>query len=57
MVASGTDDVVIPPENALTLASAIPDAWLARFPRSGHGFMADHADELAKLIATFLAVE
>ncbi|MQA75126.1 MAG: hypothetical protein GEU88_12410 [Solirubrobacterales bacterium] len=57
LVAIGSEDVVIPPQNSLALASAIPGAWLARFPGSGHGVMADHPAALARLIATFLAVD
>lgn len=54
LVATGTEDVVIPAANALTLATAIPGAWLARFPHSGHAFVADHPRSLAKLIGAFL---
>ena len=56
LVATGSEDVVMPPANSLALAEGIPGAWLARFPRSGHGFMADHPDSLVALISTFLAV-
>jgi pimeloyl-ACP methyl ester carboxylesterase len=55
LIATGEDDVVIPPQNALALALAIPGSWLARFPDCGHGFMADHPQALARLIATFLS--
>jgi pimeloyl-ACP methyl ester carboxylesterase len=54
LVAAGSDDVVIPPANSLALASAIPGAWLARFPGCGHAFMADRPDSLARLISVFL---
>ena len=57
LVATGCDDVVVPPANSLALAQGIPGAWLARFPHSGHGFMADHPDSLAGLISTFLGVD
>jgi pimeloyl-ACP methyl ester carboxylesterase len=57
LVATGEDDIVIPPANAVALADAIPNAWLARFPHSGHGFMADHPRALGRLIATFLSVD
>jgi pimeloyl-ACP methyl ester carboxylesterase len=57
LVATGDEDVVIPPSNATALATAIEGAWLARFPHSGHGFMADHPVTLAGLIGTFLAVD
>jgi pimeloyl-ACP methyl ester carboxylesterase len=57
LIATGEDDIVIPPANALALAHAIPGSWLARFPDCGHGFMADHPQALARLIATFLNVD
>ena len=54
LVATGSEDVVIPPANALGLASAIDGAWLARFPRCGHAFMADYPRQLGQLITAFL---
>jgi len=57
LIATGTDDTVIPPSNALKLVSAIPGAWLAQFPRGGHAFMAQYPSALADLINRFLAVE
>ncbi len=55
LIATGSDDLVIPPENSLTLAHAIPGSWLARFPHCGHGFTADYPEALAGLIAVFLS--
>ena len=57
LIATGADDIVIPPANALALAQAIPGSWLARFPNTGHGFMADRPQALAQLIATFLSAD
>jgi pimeloyl-ACP methyl ester carboxylesterase len=57
LIATGTEDVVIPPSNALKLVNAISDAWLAQFPRSGHAFMAQHPQAVAELINTFLAFD
>jgi pimeloyl-ACP methyl ester carboxylesterase len=57
LVATGDDDVVVPPANSLALAEAIPGSWLARFPRSGHGFMSDHGQSLARLIGAFLSMD
>lgn len=45
LIATGTEDVVIPPSNALKLVNAIPGAWLAQFPRSGHAFMAQYPQD------------
>ncbi len=44
---------MFPAATATALAKAIPGAWLARFPHSGHGFMADHPETLAGLINGF----
>jgi pimeloyl-ACP methyl ester carboxylesterase len=57
LIATGSDDIVIPPENSLALAEALPASWLARFSHSGHGFVADHPATLAALITTFLAAD
>jgi pimeloyl-ACP methyl ester carboxylesterase len=56
LIATGTDDIVIPPSNALKLVNAIPRAWLAQFPRGGHAFMAQYPRPLADLINGFLAL-
>jgi len=55
LIATGTEDIVIPASNALKLANTIPGAWLAQFPNGGHGFMAQYPRELADLINCFLA--
>jgi len=57
LIATGTQDVVIPPSNALKLVNAIPDAWLAQFSRSGHAFMAQYPQTVAELINSFLALD
>lgn len=57
LVATGSEDVVMPPANSLALVEGMPGAWLARFPHSGHGFMADHPEGLTRLISTFLGVD
>jgi pimeloyl-ACP methyl ester carboxylesterase len=56
LVATGTEDVVIPASNALKLVNAIPGAWLAQFPKGGHAFMAQYPRPLADLINGFLAL-
>jgi pimeloyl-ACP methyl ester carboxylesterase len=57
LIATGTEDVVIPPSNALKLANAIPAAWLAQFPHGGHAFIAQYPKPLAGLINSFLALD
>jgi pimeloyl-ACP methyl ester carboxylesterase len=55
LIATGTEDIVIPASNALKLANTIPGAWLAQFPHGGHAFMAQYPRPLADLINCFLA--
>ena len=56
LTATGTEDIVIPASNALKLVNAIPSAWLAQFPNSGHAFVAQYPRELADLINSFFAL-
>ena len=55
LIATGTEDIVIPASNALKLVNAIPGAWLAQFPHGGHAFIAQYPRALADLINSFLA--
>ena len=57
LIGIGTEDVLIPPSNALKLVNAIPGSWLAQFPRSGHAFMAQYPQAVAELINSFLAFD
>ncbi len=54
LIATGAEDIVIPPSNGLKLVNSIPGAWLAQFPRAGHAFMAQYPRALAELINCFL---
>ena len=56
LIATGIEDIVIPPSNALKLVNAISSAWLAQFPGGGHAFMAQYPRQLADLINGFLAL-
>ena len=56
LLATASEDIVIPPSNALKLVDTIPGAWLAQFPRGGHAFMAQYPRPLADLINCFLAL-
>jgi pimeloyl-ACP methyl ester carboxylesterase len=55
LIATGTEDIVIPASNALKLVNAIPGAWLAQFPHGGHAFIAQYPRALADLINSFLS--
>jgi pimeloyl-ACP methyl ester carboxylesterase len=57
LIATGTEDNVIPASNALKLVNKIPGAWLAQFPHGGHAFMALYPQALGDLINGFLAVD
>jgi pimeloyl-ACP methyl ester carboxylesterase len=56
LVAAGSEDIVIPPSNALALVNSISGAWLAQFNGGGHAFMAQYPRPLANLINEFLAL-
>ncbi len=56
LVATGTEDIVIPASNSLALVNVIPEAWLAQFSGGGHAFMAQYPRQLADLINEFLAL-
>jgi pimeloyl-ACP methyl ester carboxylesterase len=57
LIATGTEDIVIPASNALKLVNTIPGAWLAQFSHGGHAFMAQYPLRLADLINSFLDTE
>ena len=56
LIATGTEDVIIPATNALKLVNEIPGAWLAQFHRGGHAFMAQYPGVLGDLINCFLSL-
>src|SRR5207247_9493489 len=56
LIATGSEDVVIPPSNALKLLNAIHNAWLAQFPHGGHAFRAQYPRQLRDLLNYFLAI-
>ncbi len=57
LVATGTEDIVIPASNTLTLVNVISGAWLAQFKGGGHAFMAQYPRPLADLVNGFLAFD
>ena len=54
LVLHGTDDVMVPPQNADLLASAILDSRLVLHDGGRHGFFDEFAEDLQPLIASFL---
>src|SRR5262249_21786473 len=55
LIATGTEDIVIPASNALKLVHTIPGAWLAQVPHGGHAFIPQCPRALAGLINSFLS--
>lgn len=54
LVVTGSEDVVIPPENAVTLTERIPGARLVQFPGAGHGVMYQCPEWFAGTVLEFL---
>lgn len=54
LVITGTDDVIIPPENAFILAGRIPAAWLVQIPGGGHGIAYQFPELFSKAVLMFL---
>jgi pimeloyl-ACP methyl ester carboxylesterase len=56
LVVTGTDDIVIPPANAITLSERIPAARLVQVPGAGHGLMYQCPGEFAEAVLEFLGI-
>lgn len=54
LVMTGTEDVLVPPENSDLLAERIPDATLVRIPGCGHGFLKQKTGKAVEHILDFL---
>lgn len=54
LIAHGSEDIVIPPENGERLAARWPNSRVERFAGGGHAFMAQEPERLADLITSFL---
>ena len=54
LVMTGTEDVLVPPENSDMLAERIPDAELVKIPGCGHGFLKQKTLEAVVHILGFL---
>jgi len=57
LVATGTEDALVPPGNSRILASRIPGARLALLPGLGHRAIWEAPEEMAELIGDFLVEE
>lgn len=54
LIAHGSEDVTIPPENDDRLAARWPNSRVEQFAGGGHAFMAQEPERLADLITSFL---
>ena len=54
LIISGSEDIIVPPENARILADRIPDAELVVLDGAGHGFLAEKAEAANKAVLSFL---
>jgi len=54
LIMTGSEDVLIPPENSRILAEAIPGSELVEYEGAGHGFQAAFPGEMAERIIAFL---
>lgn len=55
LYANGTDDVMIHAFNSYAAAIAAPDAQLILYPRAGHGFLFQYAEQFARDVHQFLS--
>ncbi len=54
LIIAGTDDKIVPAENARILAEKIPGAELVELEGAGHGFLAEKAAETNSTVLAFL---
>jgi pimeloyl-ACP methyl ester carboxylesterase len=54
LLITGTEDVLMPPENSLLMVQHIPRAWLIQIEGGGHGLMYQWPDKFSKCILAFL---
>lgn len=54
LVIDGSNDVITPSANSLTLAEKIPGAWLVRISDAGHGLMYQYPEKFSMIVKTFL---
>ena len=55
LVITGSEDVLIPPDNSRILAEAIPDSRLVEFEGGGHGLFVQFPERAAEEVLAFLS--
>jgi pimeloyl-ACP methyl ester carboxylesterase len=56
LLITGTDDLIIPPQNSSIMARKISGAWLIPFNGGGHGLLYQFPLEFVKVVRTFLEI-
>ncbi len=54
LIITGSEDILIPPENSRILAREIPQSRLVEFPGGGHGLITQFPEEAANEVASFI---
>jgi len=54
LVITGSDDVIVPPENSYIISDRIPGAHLVEIPGTGHGLMYQVPDRFSDCVLAFL---
>lgn len=55
LLLTGTDDIVIKPENSMILAKRLPGCWLIQLEGAGHGILIQYPEKSARVINEFLS--
>ncbi|MBC7246390.1 MAG: alpha/beta fold hydrolase [Actinobacteria bacterium] len=55
LIITGSEDILVPPENSRILAREIPNSRLLEFPGGGHGLIGQFPREVAEEVIAFLA--
>jgi 3-oxoadipate enol-lactonase len=54
LIVTGTEDVLIPPENSRIIADAIPDSRLVEIEGAGHALQTMFPEKIAAEVISFL---
>ncbi|MBN2169540.1 MAG: alpha/beta hydrolase [Actinobacteria bacterium] len=54
LLLTGTDDVVIRPENSMIIANRLKGCWLVQLEGAGHGILIQYPEKCARIIGEFL---
>ncbi len=54
LLITGTEDILTPPANSLSMVQRIPRAWLVQLDGGGHGLMYQRPKDFARILLMFL---